>query len=108
MSAVCFGEVTPLELASGPRGRLIDVREPYEAAGELGRLPGAELVPLATLPEVAREWPRDQELTLICRSGNRSARAAALLCQLGFRRLWNLTGGMLAVRAQRIDAGVAS
>lgn len=95
----CFRDVTPSELVQRPRGRLIDVREPHELAGELGQLAGAELVPLGTLPAVARTWSRDEELTLVCRSGNRSAQAAALLCQLGFRRLWNLAGGMLAVRA---------
>jgi len=95
----CFRDITPVELAQGPRGRLIDVREPHELAGELGHLAGAELVPLGTLATVARGWSRDEELTLVCRSGNRSAQAAALLCQLGFRRLWSLAGGMLAVRA---------
>lgn len=38
-----------------------------------------ELVPLATIAQAAASWSRDAELILICRSGNRSARAAQLL-----------------------------
>lgn len=76
--------------------RLIDVRESDEYVGPLGHIPGAELVPLATVPDAARAWDRDQPVLLICRSGARSARAAALLAGLGFRNLYNLVGGMTA------------
>lgn len=76
--------------------RLIDVREPEEFVGPLGHVPGAELVPLSTVSTVAGAWDRDAPLLLICRSGGRSARAATTLAVMGFRRLYNLTGGMLA------------
>lgn len=89
-------------LALTPRPRLIDVRQPEEFRGELGRLPGAELVPLASLPEAAQAWPREEPLLLICRSGNRSARAAELLVGMGFARLYNLAGGMLAVNEMNL------
>lgn len=79
--------------------RRIDVREPQEYTGDLGHLPGAELVPLATVEATSAGWPREQPLLLICRTGNRSAKAAELLAARGFTRLYNLTGGMLAVRA---------
>lgn len=79
--------------------RRIDVREASEFTGELGHLPGAELVPLGTLEAASAGWPREQPLLLICRSGGRSARAAQTLAQRGFTRLYNLAGGMLAVRA---------
>lgn len=94
-----YQDITPAELERlGTRARLIDVREPDEFTGPLGHLPGAELVPLATVEAAARGWPRDAPLVLICRSGGRSARAATALAARGFTRLYNLAGGMLAVR----------
>jgi 3-mercaptopyruvate sulfurtransferase SseA len=50
-----FRHITPLQLATlVPRPRIIDVREADEFVGELGHMPGAELVPLATLLAAAR------------------------------------------------------
>lgn len=90
-------DVYPARVAEA-RGtvRVIDVREPHEHRGELGHPVGAELVPLATLPQAAQRWDREREIVLVCRSGARSARAAALLASMGFRRVMNMAGGMLA------------
>lgn len=95
-----YRNLRPLQIA-GRTGsvRLIDVREPHEFDGELGHVPGAELVPLGTLEQAARTWDRAEALVLICRSGARSARAAALLTRMGFTRVMNLDGGMLAYSA---------
>lgn len=82
-----------------PKPRVIDVRQPEEFQGELGHIPNAELVPLATVPEKALEWRKDEPLLLVCRSGGRSSRAAELLVGMGFERILNLEGGMLAVNA---------
>ncbi len=92
-----YREIAPAQVAPA-RGnvRLIDVREPAEYTGELGHAPGAELVPLATVEAAAESWNRDQELVVLCRSGARSGRAAALLASLGFQTVMNMTGGMLA------------
>ena len=76
--------------------RLVDVREPSEFTGELGHLPGAELVPLATIGDHLGTWDRSAAIILICRSGARSARAAELLARAGFHRVMNMAGGMLA------------
>ncbi|MDP2316406.1 MAG: rhodanese-like domain-containing protein [Pseudomonadota bacterium] len=76
--------------------RLIDVREPDEFVGPLGHIPGAELVPLSTVADLAAGWDRDQPVLLICRSGARSARAATALAGLGFGNVFNLVGGMIA------------
>lgn len=84
--------------ALDPAIRRIDVREPDEFTGPLGHLPGAELVPLGTLERACAGWPKDAPLVLICRSGGRSAMAARLLHAKGFLRLYNLAGGMMAVR----------
>lgn len=82
--------------ARSATSRLVDVREPAEFTGDLGHIAGAELVPLATLDAACARWPRDAELVLVCRSGARSARAAARLSSLGFHTVRNLEGGMLA------------
>jgi rhodanese-related sulfurtransferase len=76
--------------------RIVDVREPAEFRAELGHVPGAELVPLSIVPVKALEWDRDKELVVVCRSGGRSASAARQLVKMGFTRVINLRGGMLA------------
>ena len=102
-SATGFRTLSAKDLvALAPRPRIIDVREPAEFTGALGRIPGAELVPLATLESAARTWDKDEELVVVCRSGARSARAASLLASLGFRRLRDLAGGTQGY----VDAGL--
>lgn len=80
--------------------RFVDVREPSEFHGDLGHLERAELVPLSTLGQASSQWRKDAPVLLICRSGNRSSQAASALARVGFTRLGNLAGGMLAVRAE--------
>ena len=98
MPLAVYQDLTVQQLTTlGPEVRRIDVREPAEFTGPLGHLAGAELVPLATVEAAAATWPRAQPLLLICRSGARSVTAAHRLAALGFSRLYNLAGGMLAV-----------
>ncbi len=78
--------------------RVIDVREPDEYRGDLGHIPGAELVPLSQVATAATSWAKDSELVIVCRSGGRSARAASMLVNLGFGRVRNMLGGMLRWR----------
>ncbi|MFA6280696.1 MAG: rhodanese-like domain-containing protein [Bdellovibrionales bacterium] len=73
---------------------LIDVRESYEF--EAGHIDGAKLIPLGSLASHLAEVPRDKPVVLICRSGNRSAHATALLIQQGYTNVENITGGMNA------------
>jgi len=77
------------------KARIIDVREPDELTGDLGHIAEAEPVPLGRLTVVARAWPKDDELIMVCRSGGRSSRAAAELTRMGFTRVSNMLGGML-------------
>ena len=99
MTAHPYKDIAPAQLDTlGPSVRRIDVREPDEYTGPLGHLPGAELVPLGTLEAASASWPREQPLLLICRSGVRSVKAAHALARHGFRHIYNLAGGMLAVR----------
>lgn len=95
-----FRDVSPADVAAR-RGdaRIVDVRQPAEFTGELGHVPGAELVPLGTLPDAARGWDREAPIVLVCRSGARSSSGAAQLVAAGFRRVMNLAGGMMAYNA---------
>jgi len=75
---------------------LLDVREPWEFTAPHGRhAPGAHLIPLAQLPGRLGELPTDtdDELLVICKSGGRSAQAAAYLIQNGYRRVFNVATG---------------
>jgi rhodanese-related sulfurtransferase len=98
MPPVPIHAVLPSALPPATAVRRIDVREPAEFDGPLGHLPGAELVPLGNLPAAAASWSPAGPLLLICRSGARSLKAARLLAAQGFRQLYNLEGGMVAVR----------
>jgi sulfur-carrier protein adenylyltransferase/sulfurtransferase len=97
-----FVEVTPRELQSrlsrGEELQLIDVREQFE--WDIARIPGARLVPLATLPDVAETLDRDREVVVYCKGGSRSRAAASHLADAGFPRVTNLTGGILRWQAE--------
>lgn len=73
---------------------LVDVREPHEV--DIASIPGSTLIPVGDVAARAREIPRDRDVVLYCRSGVRSARALQQLQALGFTRLRNLEGGILA------------
>jgi rhodanese-related sulfurtransferase len=75
--------------------RLLDVREPAEFAGPLGRIDGAQSLPMAALPAQLATLPRTRPVVTVCRSGTRSAQAAVLLSRAGFGEVANLAGGML-------------
>ena len=72
---------------------LLDVREPHE--WQAGHAPKARHIPLGQLACRAGELPHGRAVVTVCRSGARSARAAALLAGDG-REVSNLTGGMRA------------
>lgn len=74
---------------------IVDVRRPDEFTGELGHVPGSQLMVLDTLPERLNELPKDKTVVFVCRSGARSGRATAFAKQNGFTDVYNMKGGML-------------
>jgi NADPH-dependent 2,4-dienoyl-CoA reductase/sulfur reductase-like enzyme/rhodanese-related sulfurtransferase len=68
---------------------LLDVRHPDELAE--GRIPGSIHIPLSNLRARCGELPRNREIVVYCRSGQRSYYACRILTQRGFRAR-NLTG----------------
>ncbi len=90
-------EMTPRELkARLDRGDdlfILDVREPHEY--QICNLNGY-LIPLGDVPKRVNELDSSREIVAHCRSGKRSAEAAEFLRKAGFRKVWNLKGGILA------------
>jgi rhodanese-related sulfurtransferase len=71
---------------------VLDVREPAET--NLGRIPGAIVIPRGTMEtKVEAVVPRDARLVIYCASGNRSALAADTLQQMGYANVSSLKGG---------------
>lgn len=73
--------------------QVVDIRQPAEVAG--GTVPGAEVMPMHTIPLRIQEINQDKPVVLVCRSGARSAQACLFLTQNGFENILNLRGGMM-------------
>lgn len=78
---------------------LVDVRGKGE--WDAGHAPKARHHPLAGLPDSLAGVPADRTIIVVCRSGNRSAKAAKVLTRAGFDAV-NLTGGMMAWKVARM------
>jgi len=87
------GDMPISHWASSEEGFLLDVREPAELAVESE--PRAVNVPLGQLRSRLDELPRDREILVVCRSGQRAYYATRMLLQRGFRAR-TLAGGMLS------------
>ena len=89
-------QVSPEEvremLSRGDDVAVIDVREPNE--WNLGHLPGAMHIPRGVLESgIEPRVPRERKVVLYCASGNRSALAAEMLQQMGYRDVSSLSTG---------------
>ncbi len=71
---------------------VLDVREQDE--WDAVHIPGAHLIPLGELPDRLNELPKDQEIVVVCRSGNRSATGRDILQDAGFSQVTSMAGGM--------------
>lgn len=76
--------------------QFIDVRTPGEyKANHQAKFTN---IPLGDLPRKTAELDKNKEIVVICQSGMRSARAAAMLKKQGFEKIYNVQGGMSAWR----------
>ena len=89
-------EIEPRELAERLRGgeevALLDVREPWEHA--VASIPGARLLPLGQLEQLAHTVAADREVVVLCHHGVRSAAAVEFLREIGVPAARNLAGGI--------------
>jgi sulfur-carrier protein adenylyltransferase/sulfurtransferase len=90
-------EITPKDLKArldrGDDLYILDVREPHEY--QICNIKG-NLIPLGELSRRVNELDSSREIVAHCRSGKRSAEAVQFLRNAGFRKIWNLKGGILA------------
>jgi adenylyltransferase/sulfurtransferase len=89
-------------LDAGEELAIVDVREPHEWRICNLEEHGAELVPMARVPERVDDLPRDRPLVVHCRTGPRSHRAVEYLRSRGYENAVNLAGGIRAW-AEEID-----
>lgn len=97
-----FTDASPAELFDALRNgaRLIDVREPAEY--EQAHVPGAQLVPLSTVPDSVAAFTSDGPTYVICQSGGRSAAACDFLASQGVTVI-NVAGGTMGWMASGFD-----
>ena len=100
-------QITPLELADrlrrGDDFDLIDVREQYE--WDIAHIDGSRLLPLEQVPTSLATIDSARDVVVLCKSGGRSAAAVSHLQSVGFRKVWNLRGGIDAWSAE-VDSNV--
>lgn len=72
---------------------LFDVRTPQEMVQ--ASIPQGKPLPLNMLPWRIQEIPQDQEVVFYCRTGARSAQACMFMAQQGYKKVYNLYGGII-------------
>lgn len=77
---------------------ILDVREPQE--WQQFHIPGATLIPLGQLQDRLSEVPKDKEVVVVCRTGNRSAQGRDILLNAGFPQVTSMAGGVTEWQAQ--------
>ncbi len=93
-------EVSPAEAqaaVSKAYSQFIDVRTAEEYAG--GHAARAVNIPLETISSKLGTLEKNEPVYLICQTGNRSKKAAAILKESGFNNVLNVTGGTVAWQA---------
>jgi rhodanese-related sulfurtransferase len=76
---------------------ILDVRQPEE--WNEFHIPDATLIPLGELASRVGELPRDQEIVVVCRSGNRSQQGRDILLEAGFTQVTSMAGGVTQWKA---------
>lgn len=91
------GTAEAVRLINREKGVLIDVCEPSEFAA--GHAVGARNIPLGSI-DGSKDLPGNKTLPLVllCASGARAGRAAALLRKAGYAQATAVTGGLAAWR----------
>jgi len=75
----------------------LDVREPSE--WDEYHAPNSTLIPLGELATRVNEVPKDKEIVVVCRSGNRSQQGRDILKQAGFTNVTSMAGGLSTWRS---------
>ncbi len=91
-------------IQNDPELMIIDVRTPGEYTGNLGHISNSHLMPVQEIDKWISQIAdmKEKDILLICRSGNRSSYAAKILEKQGFKKLYNVHGGMMAWNAAQL------
>lgn len=81
------------KVEAGENITVLDVREPAEYS--FGHIPGAKSIPLGELENRSNELDEDNEIYVVCRTGNRSDLASKQLADKGFENVKNVVQGMV-------------
>ena len=84
---------------------VVDVREAHEL--DICKLQGAKHIPMGEVADRIKELDPEAEILVHCRSGGRSGKVVAFLQQNGYKKVFNVAGGILAW-AERIDPSMAT
>lgn len=74
---------------------ILDVREKCEY--EAGHIKGAVNIPLSEIRNRTEQIPKNIDVYVHCRTGQRSYNAVLMLQHLGFKNVYNITGSFLAL-----------
>ncbi len=100
-----FKSISPKEanlMIAGEKPLLLDVRTPNEFYD--GHIAGATLIPVQQLAERIDELEnvKDKPVLVYCRSGNRSIPASQILIRNGFKKVYNMNGGILGWMQEKL------
>jgi NADPH-dependent 2,4-dienoyl-CoA reductase/sulfur reductase-like enzyme/rhodanese-related sulfurtransferase len=96
---VLHGDMPLSHWPTASTGFVLDVRQPPELAVEA--IAGAVNIPLPELRQRLGELPRDREIHVVCRSGQRAYYATRILLQNGFKAR-TVSGGMLSLAHKQL------
>ena len=96
---VLHGDMPLSHWPAASTGFVLDVRQPPELAVEA--VAGAVNIPLPELRQRLGELPRDREIHVVCRSGQRAYYATRILLQNGFKAR-TVSGGMLSLAHKQL------
>lgn len=91
------------QLITKKNSQLLDVRTPSEY--KEGHIKKAKLINFFDkdfFEQVTKEFDKNQPIYLYCRSGGRSAKAARIFKSEGFKKVYNLLGGLNAWKGKNL------
>lgn len=89
-------EVTPTEALKLSKENVlfVDVRSTEESEEQGYKVKNLINIPLDELEQNLDKLPKDKQLVLVCKSGNRSAQAFDILKEKGYSKISSMSGGM--------------
>lgn len=85
---------------------VVDVRTPPEFEG--GHIASAVNVPVDQIQQASAGWDKNVPVVVYCATGARSADAAAYLAGAGFRKVYDLTGGVVTWTGELVGGKAAA